>query len=192
MMRQRLSLILFTGAMLTPFVMSVRPLEAQPTITPRNIELTPRHPIIPNLRPPQVLCPDPAVQAVNFSLMNRTTPFEGRVRITGIVRNRGTSTYQSGVNQQMVYLYEQMLGGRARLVAQQPFQNLGVGQEVTVMFERPWNISSPAEGEFPPNYVLEIGYDPDIRIDGNPHNDDCRLGNNRLQRSGAEIRALFR
>lgn len=65
-------------------------------------------------------------------------------------------------------------------------------QAVTVMFERPWNISSPAEGEFPPSYMLEIGYDPDIRIDGNPNNDDCRLGNNRLERSGAEVRAPFR
>ncbi len=59
------------------------------------------------------------------------------------------------------------------------------------MFERPWNMSPPAEGEFPPSYVLEIGYNPDIRIDGNPNNDDCRLGSNRLERSGAQMRTLL-
>lgn len=191
MLRQSLSLILLTGAMLTPLGMGVRPLQAQSTINPRHFEAIPRPPILRDLQP-QLSCPDPAAQAVNFSLLNRTSPFQGQVRITGVVRNRGTSTYQSAANQQIVYLYEQIPGGRSRLVGQQAFQNLAVGQEVTVSFERPWNISSPAEGEFPPSYVLEIGYDPDIRIDGNPNNDDCRLGNNRLERSGAEIRALFR
>jgi hypothetical protein len=40
-------------------------------------------------------------------------------------------------------------------------------QEVTVVFERTWNSSSTGEGEFPPSYIVEIGYDPDIRLDGN-------------------------
>lgn len=191
MIHQSLSLILLTGAMLTPLAMGVRSLQAQPTINPRHLKLIPRPPIVWDLRP-QLACPDPAAQAVNFSLVSRTSPFQGRVRITGVVRNRGTDVYQSGANQQIIYLYEQVPGGRAQLVAQQSFQNLAVGQEVTVMFERPWNVSSPAEGEFPPSYVLQIGYDPDIRIDGNPNNDDCRLGNNRLERNGTEMGSLFR
>ncbi|MEN9216456.1 MAG: hypothetical protein Q6K90_03920 [Gloeomargarita sp. HHBFW_bins_162] len=191
MMRQCLSLMLMTGAIVTSFATGVRPLSAQTPINPKTVEQLQRHPVPVSKPLPVLTCPDPAAQAVHFTLVNRTTPFQGRVRITGVIRNQGTAAYQSGANQQFVYLYEQMPGGRPQLVAQRSFQNLTPGQEVTVVFERNWNSSSPAEGEFPPSYILEVGYDPDIRIDANPNNDDCRLGNNRLERSGSAINALF-
>lgn len=46
MIHQSLSLILLTGAMLTPLAMGVRPLQAQPTINPRHLKLIPRPPIV--------------------------------------------------------------------------------------------------------------------------------------------------
>lgn len=132
-------------------------------------------------------CPDPAARQIDFQLIQRTNQFNGRVRITGVVRNVGRAAYESNPGQQIAYLYE-----NERLVAQRSFQNLTPGQEVRVVYVRDWNISSPAEGEFPPTYKLIIGYDPDIAIDGNPRNDDCNLNNNRRERSGEDIRALFR
>lgn len=78
------------------------------------------------------------------------------------------------------------------MVAQVPFQNLAPAQEVNLVYERNWDAASPAEGEFPPTYRLLIGYDPDILLDGNPNNDDCNSNNNQLERSGADVNALFR
>ena len=71
------------------------------------------------------------------------------------------------------------------------FEDLAAGGEITVSFERAWDASSPAEGEFPPTYTLRISFDPDIFIDGNEQNDDCRTSNNRLERSGSGINDLF-
>lgn len=188
MMRHHIWLVLLTGTLLSRGLHSAH---AQPTLNPRAAEQFQRQNPSPLQPRPELSCADPMAQGVNYTLVNRTTRFQGRVRITGVVRNQGTATYQSGVNQQIAYLYEQNPGAQPRLVAQRAFQNLTPGQEVTVVFERTWNSSSPSEGEFPPSYIVDIGYDPDIRLDGNLNNDDCRLGNNRLERHGTEINALF-
>ena len=138
----------------------------------------------------EVRCPDPAVTAIDFTLVRRDTTFRGRVRITGRVRNQG-GAYRSNPGQQSIVLEELPLGGLPRIVAQRDFEDLEPGQEVTVEFERNWDISSPAEGEFPPDYRVRILYDPDIASDGNSENDDCGAANNSRERSGTEIRPLF-
>lgn len=136
---------------------------------------------------PAQSCPDPAAQRIDFRIIARASRFQGQVEISGVVKNVGQAAYESRPNQQSVHLYE-----GNRLVAQQAFQNLAPGQEVRVQFVRGWNASSPSEGEFPPTYKLVIVYDPDIRLDGNPKNDDCRGNNDVLQRSGGDINNLFR
>lgn len=135
-------------------------------------------------------CEDPAAQSITFEVVTRTSTFRGLVRITGTVRNLG-GDFDSNPGQQVVQLYEEPLGGRARLVATQPFVDLAAGGEVRVSFERAWDASSPAEGEFPPNYLLVIDYDPDILTDGNANNDDCQTANNSLERSSSAINELF-
>ncbi|PSR17114.1 hypothetical protein C8255_14255 [filamentous cyanobacterium CCP3] len=134
--------------------------------------------------------PDPAVQAIDFTLLSRTSQFAGRVQIVGTVTNLG-GPFTSRAGQQQVQLYETPLGGRSQLVASQDFQNLAPGETIRVNYQRDWKASSPAEGEFPPSYQVVISYDPDIAIDGNSHNDDSNLQNNRLERSGAGINGLF-
>lgn len=160
--------------------------------------LQPKEPIKPAVDPekrkqinPIPKCPDPAVQRIDFAIVSKTSQFSGKVRITGVVKNVGFEPYISGPNQQEVFLYEGPMGGTPRLVARQKFQNLNPGQEVRVVYERNWDASSPAEGEFPPSYKVIITYDPDIRMDGNPKNDDCNMNNNQKERSGTEINALF-
>lgn len=76
-------------------------------------------------------------------------------------------------------------------MARREFTSLASGATTTVHFQRAWDASSPAEGEFPPTYKLVISYDPDIFIDGNPKNDDCTQRNNQLVRSGQAINELF-
>ncbi|HEY8075254.1 MAG TPA: hypothetical protein VIF62_14115 [Labilithrix sp.] len=146
---------------------------------------------VPTLRNPPVLtlmCPDPAAASIDYALVSRATQFSGQVRITGTVRNVGGAAYVSGPNQQLALLYEVPIGGRPVLVAQRAFQNLAPGEAVQVSFTRAWS----AAIEFPPTYRLIVTYDPDIRLDGNPKNDDCNGGDNVRDRAGSEISALFR
>ncbi|GAQ94575.1 hypothetical protein TAGGR_1759 [Thermodesulfovibrio aggregans] len=137
-------------------------------------------------------CPDLVAEKIEFTIVSRTGKFSGKVRITGVVKNAGSEPYISGPNQQAVHLYEFIPGGSPRLVAKKNFQNLNPGQQITVTYERNWDAASTSEGEFPSSYRVVIVYDPDIRMDGNPKNDDCNLNNNEKERSGADINRLFK
>ncbi len=149
-------------------------------------------------------CPDPAAVGIEFGIVSRASMkqgtlgsasqrFRGTVRITGVVKNVGQGAYESGREQQEIQLLEISLGSdRAEVVARRDFRRLAPGQEAAVQYEREWDASSPAEGEFPPVYRLVIVYRPDIRRDENRGNDDCDLNNNRMERSGSEINELFR
>ena len=150
-------------------------------------------PVKPLPAPKPVLqCPDPAVTSIDFALVSRASRFAGQVQVTGKVKNVGAAHYVSRPDQQVVQLYEIAPGGRPRLVAQRAFQNVAPGEELSVSFTRAWDASSPAEGEFAPTYRVVIAYDPDIRLDGNPRNDDCNARNDARDRSGADINAMFR
>lgn len=140
----------------------------------------------------KLTCPDPAVQSIKFDIASRTSEFEGRVKIVGTIKNVGTANFESGPGQQELQLWETNPGGSPRLVATKPFEKLAKDEIIFVQYERDWNSSSPAEGEFPPTYKLVISYDPDINIDDNKKNDDCETENNSMEQSGAEINTLFR
>ncbi|MCP5051845.1 MAG: hypothetical protein GY940_32055 [bacterium] len=167
--------LICTGKPLTvkPMIRQIKPLRVKP------------------LKPIKT-CPDPAATAIRFSIVSRTTQFRGRVRITGTVKNISSKAFRSAHNQGSVHLYEVPLGGSPVFRAKKDFANLAAGATIEVSYERNWNSSSPSEGEFPPNYRVQIVYDPDITLDGNKDNDDCSNANNRKERSGTGINSLFR
>ena len=138
------------------------------------------------------ICPDPAVTEIRFRIVSRTDRFRGRVEIKAVVKNLGKAAYESAPNQQSVQLYEKPQGGPARMVSSRSLTRLAPGAMVGTAYTRNWYSASPSEGEFPPSYIGIITYDPDIRMDGNPRNDDCRDDNNRLERSGTAINDLLR
>ncbi len=164
---------------------TILPASAETLIRPVDKLQTPRIKVPIIVKP--IKCPNPAAHSINFQIVRKTSQFRGRVWITGVVKNAGLANYESSPNQQGMYLYE-----GSKLVAKRNFQNLTPGQEVSISYYRNWNASSPSEGEFPPNYKLMIGYDPDISMDGNPKNDDCNGGDNQITRSGSGVNALFR
>jgi hypothetical protein len=130
------------------------------------------------------LCPDPAAQRIDIS---RASTANRRVTITGVMRNLGGG-YETRPNQQQITLYETRAGvPGGRVVASAPFGNLTPGQEVRVNYSVIWNSGQ----EFPPSYKLMISYDPDILIDANTRNDDCRNNNNEVTRNGEDINRLF-
>ena len=151
-----------------------------------NLDLIDR-PLRP-IRPPIYSCGiDPAASKIDFAIVQRTTQFRGRVRVTATVKNVGRGDFISSRGQQTALLYSDRT-----LVARRDFLNLAVGQSFTFSYDRLWDSSSPAEGEFPPEYRLVVTYDPDIYIDGNSQNDDCSNANNNRVRSGTGINDLFR
>lgn len=137
--------------------------------------------------------PDPAVVRIDFSIRkDKFHPTRGTAMIIAVVKNVGTAPYNTRAGQQNVQIFEMPLGGTpgpAKKVCD--FGSLLVNAEYRCELDRPWDSSSPAEGEFPPNYKAMIVYDPDIRLDGNPKNDDINSKNNQLQVSGARINDLF-
>jgi len=135
-------------------------------------------------------CPDPAAEAIEFEIVSRPTPFAGEVRIIGRMRNVG-GPFVSHPGEQRLLLYEQSAGGHATLVARVEFQNLDPGETLEVTYVRSWDTTSFDLLEFPPKYMLQILYDPDIKEDGLEQNDDCVHDNNLLGRSGSDINELF-
>ena len=132
---------------------------------------------------------DLAAMSISFTELSCTNKFVANIKIEGEVKNIGGLNYESGARQQSAQLWEDG-GGRPRLVARQPFQNLGVNEVVKVSFTRSWNKSSPEEGEFPPIYRLLIAFDPDILIDGNNNNDDKVTANDEIRKSGKEVNQM--
>lgn len=146
----------------------------------------------PSIRPgtlpvPDLRCPvDPSATKIDFQILSTTSTYRGLVKIVGTIKNLGKEAFVSKSGQQIILLYED-----SRIVARKPFINLASGATDMVIFQRNWDASSPAEGEFPPTYKVVISYDPDIFIDGNVKNDDCNQRNNEISRSGSGINDLF-
>ena len=143
---------------------------------------------------PQTPSIDLKAEHIIFSV-DPTSEFAGNATITGNIINIGDD-FSSGTGQQTISLYERPLGipttQLGNLVASLNFTTLAAGQKLEVSYTRPWNSSSPAEGEFPPEYILVIDFDPDLHIDGNEHNDDSNSANNKIEVSGTLINDMFR
>ena len=146
---------------------------------------------VPGGLPPQpqapkkrMWCRDPAVQSLTFQVISRGAHrTEGRIRLTGVIKNVGDAVFESDPRQATVALYETVPGGRATVKAQESIARLEPNRTITLNFERDWSIAT----EFPPTYSLLITYDPDIYIDANKNNDDCNRNNNKKELTGAEI-----
>lgn len=131
--------------------------------------------------------------SIDFAIDN-VVNFVADATITGTITNI-EDDFVSGSGQQAILLYERSLGtppgNPGNEVARVNFTTLGAGETLTISYTRTWNASSPAEGEFPPDYRIVISYDPDLLIDGNEDNDDDNFANNELTRNGLGINQLF-
>lgn len=124
----------------------------------------------PKIRP-VTGCPDPAVQRVWVDRVAKLPDGRYNFTVRADVRNAGRAAYRSKAGQQRVTLYQ---GPRPYMFSH--FTNLAPGQAVA--FQQ--RVSFVPGGEFLADYRVVIEYDPDIRIDGNKENDDCRMNNNSM------------
>lgn len=158
-----------------------KPLPPNQTPTPTNV--TSRT----NPQTPHTLrgleCPDPAIDRIDITVLSRDVrSSEARVRISAVIKNRGLVPYDSNPRQQSATLYV----GDSQ-VGSVDFPRLAPGQQVVVSYDTAWL----AAREFPPAVRAQLSYDPGIRSDGRPANDDCNLTNNRLSRPGDEVNRII-
>ncbi len=121
--------------------------------------------------------PPPAdlrADAIEFELVEQTSPYEGLVRIVGYVRNVGQSTFKPQAGATIV-LQEIYPGGKAKTVAEIALPNLAAKETTTIDYTRAWSKAD----EFPPSYRLAV-----IAEDPNPSNDETK-------RDGQAINDLF-
>lgn len=124
-------------------------------------------------------CPAPAVQSITARRL-----VGNQIRIEAVIKNVGGLNWTSNRFQQAAMIGDAF----GNLGTKQDFTNLPAGNSFTLTMQTTWN---PAH-EFPSGFTASIAYDPDIYIDGNPANDDCRRGDNARTITPAEINALFR
>ncbi|HEY8553713.1 MAG TPA: hypothetical protein VIL43_04125 [Burkholderiales bacterium] len=99
------------------------------------------------------------------------------------IKNVGSSTFRANAGQAAAILWH-----GSRVLTRVPITVLTAGatRDAGTTISR-WRLSD----EFPPDFTLQISYDPDIGSDGNPENDDCRMTNNKATLSGAEVTRLL-
>lgn len=133
-----------------------------------------------------IACPDPAaveigVSNIRSSLQSGVTYYD--FDVVGTVRNVGRGAWSSGRGQQFASLRRHA----GATLASRDFMRLAPGES----FMPASGMSLAASEEFPPDLEIAIGYDPDIRLDGNRANDDCRMGNNSRRLAGRNLMRLL-
>ena len=140
---------------------------------------------IPAINAPiRIQCPNPMVRDINVRVLTRSAS-QARILVTAVIENAGGADYVSGPNQQTITLTR----GNQRLTSRD-FTTIRVGNRIEVSY--PQIVSAHGYGEFPPTFHAYLAYDPDVRIDGNPANDDCRVNDNRKSLNGNVVNALLR
>ena len=139
------------------------------TLTPQKIP--PKY----TLNKPATQCPDPAVVDFIIRPNGRNTNGTYNMHISPVIKNVGRVAYVAGITQQNIVLKH---GSRVLQADKWRTANLAPGATTSasgVYYMTTWN---PNPGEFAANITATITYDPDIRLDGNTSNDDCRSTNN--------------
>lgn len=124
---------------------------------------------------------------IKCELISKRNNFNGKVKITGTVKNIGKKAWRCSATQAKVLLEEKAPGARPRVLKSKALTVLNINQTITLEYSLDWSTST----EFPPDYTIRIDLDPDILMDENPENDDCNSENNYKELKATEINSLF-
>lgn len=113
--------------------------------------------------------------------------FVGTVEVTGYFMNIGTSDFRGGANAQRLVLEEAYPGGEWDQVAVRWFTDFNTEDTITISYNRVWDLSSPAEGEFAPDYRIRVVYEDFVLQNDTETNKDINLANNELVESGWQV-----
>lgn len=121
---------------------------------------------------------DLKAESITFSVVRRIDANRAIIKVEGTIKNVGTDKFVSNQNQQGAMLGEAINFNGLPFTRKNEklFAQLNPGQTVKVSYEIEWSKSN----EFPPFFVLYLNWDPDIRLDGNPKNDDVYPKNDKI------------
>jgi hypothetical protein len=169
-------------------VVFVAAVGAQVTQQVDKTKLVVRPPVTARMLQP---CPGPDLVAGRPAISKEIVGGKGFLSITGKVMNHGSKDFISNPRQAEAQLLVKKLwmsGPGAYVYLQQiPIARLNVNQEINLSgrFELPWFERWDCDSPPVPGYccqqvqvVIMVSYDPDILMDANPDNDDCRYNNN--------------
>lgn len=134
-------------------------------------------------------CPDLAFTRAFVEQVSPANNGAYNVIIVAQLLNRGTVDYRSSPDQQQVSIIEERPGAKPRQIAIEDLGGYRAGQLMAnesgaIRYQlNNWRASD----EFPPSYRFKLVFDPDIRQDGNPDNDDCNRSNDQIVIRGADI-----
>jgi len=124
---------------------------------------------------------------IKCELISKRDNFNGRIKITGIVKNVGKKVWRCSASQARTLLEEKASGARSRVIKSEALTRLNPNQTITLEYSLDWYTAN----EFPPDYTIRIDLDPDILKDQNPENDDCNSENNHKELKATTINNLF-
>lgn len=134
-------------------------------------------------------CPDPAVE-LRLGWPRRNADGTYTFHLLAIIKNQGQARFHSNRSQTKITLYEGHTVRKSGVWASRAYSTVtlepGQGASENVVIQN-WNPNS----EFLADFSAQISYDPDIRTDGNPENDDCNMGNNSARISVAEAKRIL-
>jgi hypothetical protein len=145
---------------------------------------------IPNTPPAPLLpCNGPDLAATQMSVKAENYNGQWWVVTRGQITNKGTMDYSGKTGQAVVQLTCKKSWDPAHPTTMDSYyiNHLAKGsfQNVQGSFQLPNYIRAGGDGALGRNecrqevqIILKIVFDPDIRSDGNPANDDCNAGNN--------------
>lgn len=132
---------------------------------------------------------DPAIISLKANV-TKLSATKVEIEIVGTIKNNGGKTFKSGPGQQAVRLYAypslSFGGAKGKVLLEREFTTLKAGQHISYRYTMTWDVT-PGVGRIPHDYVFQIDYDPDIRMDGNPNNDDANLTNNKKSLRHSDI-----
>jgi hypothetical protein len=130
--------------------------------------------IDPNININRPSCPNPAVTDLQIQTQNLA---DGYVKVTvkATVKNIGGKAYSSNPGQQALFLYK-----NGTYVAKKDFEDLAVGISFSMTYSYTAKRTVVAQTV---SFKAQINYDPDIRMDGNTGNDDCKSADNSKEKS---------
>ena len=136
-------------------------------------------------------CPNPGIADLSAQLVRKTGNGKGRIKLIATVNNNSSSAFESKPGQQSVFFSILFKSGLAKSLISKDFQNLAPGQQIQLTHEMDWS-NFHDDIDWPTAFKAAILYDPDIRADGNPKNDDCNVNNNEKTLPVDTVDALVR
>jgi hypothetical protein len=142
--------------------------------------------------PASVSCADPAAD-IEMTLISKTGPTTGRVRITGVVKNLGTVTWVAtspSHRLQMVLTQQDSEANPLGHPVQPPIAiaQLSPGQQLRIDHQMSWDTSKSTSY---PRFIVKFSDSGRIGAYPARYHPDCRTDNNRKEVTPADINKLF-